>query len=318
MMKKIFQVLLALPLLLSAHSLLAATNITVPGGGGVTPDCPILSDGTVGSLELDDNTSPYENRCISDVQTLKMNLFKVGLCKSVPDETNPTIDWYEKCVFILDNLTNPVEVEFSLGEPQTINNIDLSKLTEGTYTHAVVLEQNKWFFKSAQLFSQPFQGRSTAGNLCYTIGNASYNKFSTTSLTDLSMECVANEAAMEANGNYGWMYNETFWIGSAAPMKIMSSGNKLYLLSDQTTLATIDNSNKTSDANYELGLMYFSAPLKINANTKNIDLGFAMKGYGRMEFSTTGPCADSARASGIEGCINAIKTNDFDMRFVAE
>ena len=50
-MKKIFQVVLVLPLLLSAHSLLAATNITIPGGSGVRPDCPILADGTVGLLE---------------------------------------------------------------------------------------------------------------------------------------------------------------------------------------------------------------------------------------------------------------------------
>jgi len=318
MMNKFFQVLLALPLLLSANTLLAATNISWDGVASPRTTCPILNDGSVDLLELDDETSPYWLRCVSDVKTLKMNLFKVGLCKSLPNETNPAIDWYDKCIFILDNATNPVEVEFSLGAPQTINNIDLSKLTEGTYTHAVVLEQNKWFFKSSQLFSQTFQGRSTTGKFCYTVENASYNKLGTTSLTDLSMECVANEAAMIANGNHGWMYNETFWIGSAEPVKTMPSGNKLYLLSDQTTLATIDNSNKTSDANYELGLMYFSTPLKINANTTNIDLGFAMKGYGRMEFSTTGPCTDSARASGTEGCINAIKTNDFDMRVVAE
>jgi hypothetical protein len=110
------------------------------------------------------------------------------------------------------------------------------------------------------------------------------------------------------------MYNETFWIGSDQPVKTMTSGNKLYLLSDQTTLATIDNGNKTSDAGYELLLVNFSAPLTIDANTKNIDIGFAMVGYGRMEFSTVGPCTDSARPAGTEGCINAMKTNDFDLK----
>ena len=313
-MKSLSQILLVALLPLLAGSLNAATNISIAGGSSARPDCPVLSDGTVDTLELDDGRAPYENRCISDVQTLKMNLFKVGLCKSAPDPSNPTTDWYDKCVFILDKASNPIEVAFSLGAPQTISGIDLSKLTEGTYTHAVVLEQNKWFFKSKQLFSQPFQGRSSAGNLCYTVANASYNKLATTLLSDLSVECVANEAAVLANGNYGWMYNETFWIGSAQPVKTMTSGNKLYLLSDQTTLATIDDGNKTSDAGYELLLVNFSAPLTIDANTKNIDLGFAMVGYGRMEFSTVGPCTDSARTAGTEGCINAMKTNDFDLK----
>ena len=39
-----------------------------------------------------------------------------------------------------------------------------------------------------------------------------------------------------------------------------------------------------------------------------------MVGYGRMEFSTVGPCTDSARPAGNEGCINAMKTNDFDLK----
>ena len=94
----------------------------------------------------------------------------------------------------------------------------------------------------------------------------------------------------------------------------MTNGNLLYLMSDQTTLATIDNLNKTSNAKYEVGINIFSSPITIDANTTNIDLGFAMKDYGRLEFSTHGVCNAGTRPSGSVACVNSMKANGFDFR----
>ena len=202
-MKVILKALAVITTIGVFSSVQAATNITVASASSARPSCPVMSDGSIGELEFDDDSRPFLLRCVGDIQTLQMDLLKVGLCRSVPDETNPTVDWAEKCVFILDGTTSPVNVQLSLSEAQTINNIDLSKLTEDSYTHAVVMTTNDWAFKFKQQFSQNFQGRTSVGDLCYTIENASYNKFDTSSLSDLSVECVSSETEFVAKGNYG-------------------------------------------------------------------------------------------------------------------
>ena len=106
------------------------------------------------------------------------------------------------------------------------------------------------------------------------------------------------------------------WFGGngGLPNKTMTNGNLLYLMSDQTTLATIDNLNITSNAKYELGINIFSSPITIDANTTNIDLGFAMKDYGRLEFSTHDACSQANRPTGSVACVNSMKANGFDFR----
>lgn len=316
-MKKLLKVttfMLGFGLFLFPISVISQTLVTVPGGGNVErPNCPVLDGGTIGPIALTDQTLPHENRCVNDLESLKVSFVELGICTSAPNEENPLLDMRDKCVMLLSNYTSPQMVSFGVGEKFDKITLDDVYVPPGNYTHAVFVTENKWYFKSQQRFSDLLQGRSNAGNICYTIAGATYNKFTTTSLADLSVDCVEDEANIDANGNYGWMVNETFYIGSGDPVKTMVSGNKLFLLSSSQDLAVIDELNRTSDAAYELGLNYMTTDLVVPKNGELIvDFGFAMTDFGRVEFSTIGPCAENSRSVGTVGCLNAMKTNDFD------
>jgi hypothetical protein len=316
-MKKLMKItsfVLGLGLFLFPISVISQTLVTVPGGGNVQrPDCPILEDGTIGPITLTDETLPFENRCVNDLKSLKVSFVELGICTSAPNEENPLLDMRDKCVMLLTDYISPRLVSFGLGGVPPKIALDEVYVPPGNYTHAVFVTENKWYFKSQQRFSDLLQGRSNAGKICYTIAGATYNKFSTTSLADLSVDCVEDEADIAANGNYGWMANETFYLGSGDPVKTMLSGNKLFLLSSSQDLAVIDAPNRTSDAAYELGLNYMTTDLVVPENgTLTVDFGFAMSDFGRVEFSTIGPCAENSRSAGTVGCLNALKTNDFD------
>ena len=315
-MKLISQHLIVFLLVLVSTPSLSQTMISVDDSSDAKPNCPFLSDGTADLMSFADNSKPFLNRRINNLSTLKINLFKLGLCKSALNTSNPTTNWTDKCTFIINNQAVPTTLEFSLGEAASIPGVDLSKLTEGIYTHAVFLNENKYKFKSKQLYSQVFQGQTSKGKLCYTVEGAAYNKTATNDLADLSVECVDDEEAITTNGNYGWLVNTTVWFGGngGLPNKTMTNGNLLYLMSDQTTLATIDDPNKTSNAEYEVGVNIFSSPITIDANTTNIDLGFAMKDYGRLEFSTHDACSQANRPTGSVACVNSMKANGFDFR----
>ena len=89
-----------------------------------------------------DNKHSGQLRCYANLDALKISIYKIAICREEPDSNDPTLDWGSKCVFIV-NQSTPVEVEINNTSLIGIDEyVDLSGLTEGTYTHAALLIGN--------------------------------------------------------------------------------------------------------------------------------------------------------------------------------
>ena len=85
----------------------AADIYFTPGGGAEPNSCGEVSNEipTVTSSGGIDNETGLNLRCITDIDALRLTLHKAGLCTSAPDTNDPSVDWADKCVFIIDDAT---------------------------------------------------------------------------------------------------------------------------------------------------------------------------------------------------------------------
>ena len=231
------------------------------------------------------------DRCTVDLQSIRLNILKLGLCKSEPNASNPGDGLADKCIFIADYESQGgtlVEVTPTTG--MTLPNLNLSILTEGTYTHLVLIKspyvENKVNFQ----FSASQTGyNGGAGNYCFTksgavrVGNANSSQ--------LSVIC---QASASAPSDYGWARkNHTSWGG--VYRKDHTNGNRSYLVKSDRTLATADGEIAAM-----IAVAYFSTPQTLTARTRNIDLGLQLTGLGQIEWRNQK--------------VNTMRSKDFDFR----
>ena len=57
---------------------------------------------------------------LTDLEELKLSLYRIGLCTSKPDATNPASDWASKCVFIMNKVI-PLELTLSKTSKNSID-----------------------------------------------------------------------------------------------------------------------------------------------------------------------------------------------------
>ena len=55
-------------------------------------------------------------RCVTDIDALRLTLHKAGICTSAPNTNDPSSDWSDKCVFIIDDATG---IEFTVTDGST-------------------------------------------------------------------------------------------------------------------------------------------------------------------------------------------------------
>ena len=288
-----------------AHSLSAQVNINYSTGDVISCGA---SDGVIPNLTADDDKIAKELRCLTDLEELKLSLYRIGLCTSKPDATNPASDWASKCVFIMNKVI-PLELTLSKTSKNSIDsNIDLSGLNEGTYTHAVLLVGNTLSSKVKATFTQKFVGKTSVGKICYTISGG-VDPGNSPSRASLAVECVDTETDVTTNGNYGHSSKEMNFWGTFSPKKAAANGDDVFLMLDARTLATIDTNGKTSDATMIAGILPFSSIQTISANSTSIDIGFQLTELGQIKFSTKSECSDSNRSSlgTTEACIATMK-----------
>ena len=197
------------------NSSFAQVNINYSSGDVIS--CGAV-DGVIPNLTADDDTIAKELRCCTDLEELKLSLYRIGLCTSKPDATNPASDWASKCVFIMNKAT-PLELTLSKTSKNSIDSsIDLSGLSEGTYTHAVLLVGNTLSSKVKATFTQNFVGKTSVGKICYTISGG-VDPGNSPTRTNLAVECVDTETDVTTNGNYGHSSKETNFWGTSSPKK---------------------------------------------------------------------------------------------------
>ena len=196
--------------------------------------------------------------------------------------------------------------------------MDLSTLTEGIYTHAVLLIGNTMYSKMRKQFADTFMGRTSVGSYCYSIDGATWGGSNPTR-AQLQAECVASEAVMNSNGNHGYMARtQDNFNGSVS--KIAGDGANVYLMADASTLATLSGS--TSNATRLAGVIAFDTSKVITANTTSVNLGFQLTNQGQVQFSTkigaTTNCDDNNREAGTTACIAAMRNYGVGFRFTVQ
>ena len=256
----------------------AEITCSVSGAGVVTVNQPISATGT--------------DKCTVDLQSIRLNVLKLGLCKSEPNASNPGDGLAEKCIFIADYESQGgtlVEVTPTTG--MTLPNLNLSILTEGTYTHLVLIKspyvENKVNFQ----FSASQTGyNGGAGNYCFTksgavrVGNANSSQ--------LSVIC---QSSASAPSDYGWARKPHTDFDPIFNRKDHTNGNRSYLVKSDRTLAA-----SAGEIAELIAVAYFSTPQRLTARTKNIDLGLQLTGLGQIEWR--------------DQKVNTMRSKDFDFR----
>ena len=97
--------------LAGASAVMAQTDVAYSGSGDPV-DCPDDNSGGISAVTVADGTRASRARCVTDLDQFKIDLYKIGICRSAPDSTNPSSDWADKCVFILDR-TSALETEIT-------------------------------------------------------------------------------------------------------------------------------------------------------------------------------------------------------------
>jgi hypothetical protein len=322
MMKNAIRILAVLLSCLGVVNAAKAQTSVAYSGSGDPVDCPTASGGGVAAISVADGTRANRARCVTDLDKFKIDIYKIGICQSAPDSTNPASDWSGKCAFILDR-TTALETELTTTTSVDLASyVDLSTLTEGTYTHAVLLIGNTMYSQMRKQFAQTFMGRTGVGSYCYSIDGAEYLDNRPTR-AQLATECVANEAAMDAAGNHGYMARtQVNFNGSVS--KTAGDGANVFLMADATTLATLTSSS--SDATRLAGVITFDTSKVISANTVSVNLGFQLTDQGQVQFSTSsggsGECDATDRAAADStstvACINAMRNYGVGFRFTVQ
>ena len=322
MTKLVLRLFLLVTFLLGiAPNAIAQTNVAYSGSGDPV-DCPDDNSGGVSAVTVADGTRANRARCVTNLDQLKIELYKIGICRSAPDTTNPASDWADKCVFILDR-TSALETEITTTSSIDIASyVDLSTLTEGTYTHAVLMIGNTMYSKMRKQFADTFMGRTSVGSYCYSIDGATWQGVHPTR-AQLATECVASEAVMNSNGNHGYMARtQVNFNGSTS--KTAGDGANVYLMADASTLATLSGSS--SNATRLAGVIAFDTSKVITANTSSVNLGFQLTSQGQVQFSTSssssGECDATDRAAAdstsTTACIKAMRNYGVGFRFIVQ
>ena len=248
-------------------------------------------------------------RCVTDIDALRLTLHKAGICTSAPNTNDPSSDWSDKCVFIIDDATG---IEFTVTDGSTsaipAQKIDLSGLVEATYTHAIIMVGNSVKTKMTAKFSEDFRGANGNGAFCYS--KNAVVPANAPALAALAVNCVASEAAMISAGDHDFSSKgfETFQTGPTTHVasRTATNGDRLHLFKDLNTLATVASDGTSSDAAKIVGIMEMSNPAVLSAASSTFNAGFQLSGQGQIRFSGTGECAP-AGLSGATGCISSMR-----------
>ena len=82
-----------------APNAIAQTNVAYSGSGDPV-DCPDDNSGGVSAVTVADGTRASRARCVTNLDQLKIELYKIGICRSAPDRrTPPAIGLTNVCSF---------------------------------------------------------------------------------------------------------------------------------------------------------------------------------------------------------------------------
>jgi len=265
------------------------------------------ADCTVNSGVITDTSGQCEN----DAQAMGLNLHGVWLCQQAPTVSN----YQTVCEQLFYSaVAQQVRVERG-GEAGVAPNVELS-LPLGTYTHSVLLVENKLYSKGVITFSANRRGKSdTPGTTCWTLEGEGFDEAN--GFANLPIDC-----GLAANANPGYMVAEKdSWTAPSAGATNFErvaddktyAVNYAYALSAETTQSTSDN-----DTRYLLGVSAYKAGYRpvISNTTSRIKMSFALTGNGKIRQKSNGH--GSCNAGGGDSCVTAIMQRGFEFLVEAE
>jgi hypothetical protein len=250
-------------------------------------------------------------QCENDAQAMGLNLYGVWLCQQTPTVSN----YQTVCEQLFySSVAKQVRVELG-GEAAVAPNVELS-LALGTYTHSVLLVENKLYSKGVITFSANRRGKSdTAGTTCWTLEGENFDEAN--GFANLSIDC-----GLAANANPGYMTaDKDRWNAPSAGATNFErvaddktfAVNNAYALSAETTQSTSDN-----DTRYLLGISAFKSGYQpiISNTTSRIKMSFALTGNGKIRQKNNGHA--SCGVGGGDRCVTAIMQRGFEFLVEAE
>ena len=324
---------------------LATTAMSLTSLPALANLCPSLNGAVdLSRLTVDANGKDYNCNYTPDAMRLK--LYKILLCEQLPTVS----DYNDTCETLVD-FSGGKDVDITADGTTPILDGAVS-LKEGSYTHAVILIENRISSKFVQTFSQPIQGNNGVGTTCWSNGNDAKISYESVALgpgdyTKFSASCgTSSEAQPEwSYYTYKGLWNpvnqgNTYFMNSVPYLTYTGSGKDVHLLSDFSTLATVsagdsgrnldDENGIVSNARYMMGVTQLTPIANISPNTTNIDLGFKLKDtffqkittnnnyYGNKRCSETHGTLGASSLTGAHACLSTSYATTFDFRFLVE
>jgi len=272
--------------------------------------CKYTNAGEVDVSQLVRDGNGKDFNCDYTPDGMRIKLFQILLCEELPTLAN----YNSICKKLVDF---PTGKDVSITANGTTPIVDGSvTLTEGNYSHATILIENKIGSKFTQTFSQPIHGSNGVGKTCWSNGNDAKIWYSG-GYTEFSASCGLSSAADPQWSTYTY---KGFWtpggfVNTANELTLTGSGKDIYLLGDVNSVATItyDNSGNTEEenlrtqANYLLGVAPITPVAKVTPDTSNVDLGFKLTDTFFQKITTNSGynVGDSKTCSSAEGTIGA-------------
>lgn len=262
-------------------------------------ECQYNSDG-----EIITNQNGFVD-CVTSTGTQLITLQYIGLCESLPSVAN----YQNTCVTLFNE---PTGRPLNISKGSIISLFDNTEVSipEGTYTHAAIRVDAMIKIKAEYSFDKPMLGMSGIGKTCWT-RNFPYNDligfFGFNNLNELATDC-----GQVATAGYLEMDVTTF-VGAQGPVNsIIGRSSKsgpfeMYTLAAPNVLSSTNM--QSLDGEHLFGIQIFNTPVKITAETENIDLGFRMDNMFHVQTnwqSTLDPFDNSPRKTSGDGVGNAL------------
>jgi hypothetical protein len=235
---------------------------------------------------------------------------------------------------------NGKEVTIEPGKSTTLFDGGLS-IPEGSYPFAAMLIGNTPEVKMTATFDQPLTGANgSSGTTCWTNDNDAKDKQFKYGTNNLPFSATCGTAAQ---ANPTWSTRTYKAIKSPAPAdnwkwknegKYLTYGydtkNAYFMLNENTRATiTLDNNDPSdehlmqSNATQILSVQKFATAAVVTPNTKNIDLGFDLTNYYRVEVTkqstTNGAPTDGMGCSPVAGSVGcAISFSPKKLEFYAK
>jgi len=261
--------------------------------------------------------------CYTSEGSQKYTMLQIGLCTSEPTYLN----YEQKCDLIIND-ANGLSVELtSSGASTSLTGDSPVTISEGMYTHAVILIDETIALKGSYTFDKPLKGNSlNTGTTCWTT-TGTWNEFIAStpgysSISDLPFDCGSTPNPEYFTANYNAFSFSGLDVYAITNRTSPTGPYSMYILDSNKSLPA--NGSGDLDGDYLFGIQEFNNPIVINANTSNVSLGFKLtdmfhiqSNYRNTAFNNA-PADCTRNSSGGNACLLIVIPQGFEFTVTAQ